>query len=354
MSIQEVTAFLVCNVCSSMDVSKSTVRSCLLYDFKSGLSAAESQRRITDAFGDGTVSKTTAKDWFTRFRGGDFNLEDRPRSGRPSGIDDSLLQAAIEANPYQSTRELAERFDVDQKTIFTHLHAMGKVSKFSQWVPHNLSEADRQRRADIAAQLLSYGPTTHWLESIVTGDEKWVLYANITRRRSWVDKGEPAGKQPKQDLHPQKVMLSVWWDCKGVIHFELLPPNTTITAALYCEQLDRVSQAMAEKRPNHGVVRFLHDNARPHTARMTRQRLLGLGWEVLPHPAYSPDLAPTDYHLFANLSQALAHKSFADRDQIDSWLHDWLNSKPEKFFSDGIKCLPQKWQKVLESDGDYF
>lgn len=339
-----------------MEVSKLIIRSCLLYDFNRDLSAGESQRSINDAFGAGTVSKATAKDWFARFRGGDFDLDDRPRSGRPSVVDDSLLRAAIEANPYQSTRELAERFEVDQKTIFNHLHAMGKVCKFSQWVPHNLSDADRRRRADIVAQLLSSSSinTTSWLESIITGDEKWVLYTNVIRRRSWVDKGEPAEKQPKAGLHPKKIMLCIWWDCKGIIHFELLPPNETITAAVYCDQLERLSRAIKETRPNHRTVRFLHDNARPHTARVTRQKLVDLGWEVLPHPPYSPDLAPTDYHLFSNLTQALANKTFSDRDEIDAWLHDWFSSKPGTFFSDAIKCLRGKWQEVLESDGDYL
>ena len=36
----------------------------------------------------------------------------------------------------------------------------------------------------------------------------------------------------------------------------------------------------------------------PHTSLVTRKKLLKLGWEVMPHPPYSPDLAPSDYHLF--------------------------------------------------------
>src|SRR3954469_23682395 len=43
-----------------------------------------------------------------------------------------------------------------------------------------------------------------------------------------------------------------------------------------------------------------HDNARPHTVKMTKEKLQALGWEVLPHPPYSPDLAPSDFHLFRN------------------------------------------------------
>lgn len=334
--------------------SKQLIRSCLLYDFKSGLKAVESIRRINAAFGEGTVSRTTAYDWFDRFRGGDYSLEDQPRSGRPSELDDDELRAAVEDDPHITTRELAELLDVSHQTVSSHLQAIGKVSKIDQWVPHELTDFDRKRRLDAATTLLSFRRTNNWLKSIVTGDEKWCLYVNMKRRRSWVNKGAPPQKMPKPERHQEKVMLSVWWDHIGVIHYELLEKNTTITAALYCNQLDRVAEKLERVRPGHGQVRYLHDNARPHVANTTRQKLLDLQWEVLPHPPYSPDIAPTDYHLFNSLSSAMTDIEFENEAELDLWIHDFFSSKPHEFYSDGIQKLPEKWQKVIENDGDYF
>ena len=74
-------------------------------------------------------------------------------------------------------------------------------------------------------------------------------------------------------------MLCMWWDWKGIVHYELLSSNQTINSELYCEQLQRLQQAIKRKRPElinrRGVV-FHHDNARPHTSLMTRQKLRGL------------------------------------------------------------------------------
>ena len=63
-----------------MEGSKDLVRSCLLYDFKVGLLAAASSRRICQAFGDSAVNERTAKRWFQKFKSGDLSLRDEPRT----------------------------------------------------------------------------------------------------------------------------------------------------------------------------------------------------------------------------------------------------------------------------------
>jgi histone-lysine N-methyltransferase SETMAR len=92
-------------------------------------------------------------------------------------------------------------------------------------------------------------------------------------------------------------MLCIWWDWKGILYYDLLPRNQTINSDVYCSQLDRLNAAIDQKRPelvNHKGVVFHHDNARPHVSLATRQKLMQLGWDVLPHPPYLPDLAPSD------------------------------------------------------------
>jgi len=83
------------------------------------------------------------------------------------------------------------------------------------------------------------------------------------------------------------------------VYYKLLPQNQTINSEKYCSQLDRLKAAIDEKRPelSNGVV-FNQDNDRPHVSLTTRQKLLQFGWNVLPHPPYSHDIAPSDFHLF--------------------------------------------------------
>ncbi|KAG5307599.1 MOS1T transposase, partial [Pseudoatta argentina] len=123
---------------------------------------------------------------------------------------------------------------------------------------------------------------------------------------------------------------------------------STITGDRYRLQLMRLSRALKEK------VILLHDNARPHVAKPVKTYLETLKWEVLPHPLYSPDIAPSDYHLFRSLAHSLCEQKFTSYEDCTKWFDSWISSKDEQFFRRGIHSLPERWSKVVESDGKYF
>ena len=81
-----------------------------------------------------------------------------------------------------------------------------------------------------------------WLQNLITGDEKWVLYINYCQHRQWLGSHQTGIPTPKDELHPKNTMLSVWWGIKGVIHWELLPTGTNINANIYCAQLSQVAK----------------------------------------------------------------------------------------------------------------
>ena len=190
----------------------------------------------------------------------------------------------------------------------------------------------------------------------MTGNEKWILYNNVEWKRSWDKRNEPPPTTMKAGLHPKKAMLCIWWDWKGVLYYELLPENQTINSSKYCSQLDQLKAALNEKRPelvNRKRIIFHQYNARLHVSLMTRQKLLQVGWEVLIHPPYLPDIAPSDFHLFWSLQNSLNGKNFNSREDCKRHLERFLAQKDKKFWEDGIMKLPEKWQKVVEQKGEY-
>ena len=152
-----------------------------------------------------------------------------------------------------------------------------------------------------------------WLRDIIIGDEKWVVYVSHTRKRQWLQSGETGIPMPMNNLHPKKVILNVCRNMASVVYWELLLMGSTVTAEYYCEQLERVAK---EHRGKQDKVYFLCDNARPHIANTTRQKLLDRIGTVLPDPPYSPDLAQTDYHLFHSQAASLDKNKFDEEDHL--------------------------------------
>ncbi len=169
---------------------------------------------------------------------------------------------------------------------------------------------------------------------------------------------------PRKGFHVTKTMVTVFWDHLGVVHHEYMPRGQTITASSYCEVLDRVQDAIRAKRPwlLEGGCRVIlqQDNARPHTAKLTKEKINQLGWELLPHPPYSPDLAPSDYHLFLAMSNSQMGTKFADDDAAKRHVENFFQLKDidgvgeANFYHRGIWKLPFRWQQCIAANGEYF
>jgi histone-lysine N-methyltransferase SETMAR len=123
-------------------------------------------------------------------------------------------------------------------------------------------------------------------------------------------------------------MLTVFLDSQGVLLAYSQKRGENVNSAPYCEVLLKLPDEVSRKRPGQlarGVL-LHHDNARPHTARATQERIPQLKWELLEHPHYSPDLAPSDFHLFGPLKEHLGAKSFTD-DEAETEVRKWLRQQ---------------------------
>ena len=98
---------------------------------------------------------------------------------------------------------------------------------------------------------------------------------------------------------------------------------------------------------------LLHDTARLHTAAHTVDTLRALKFEVLKHPPYIPDLAPSDFHLFGPMKEHLRGRKFADDKEIMEAVQSWLKATTKRFFLEDICKLVDRWTKCVVKQGDY-
>ena len=146
----------------------------------------------------------------------------------------------------------------------------------------------------------------------------------------------------------------VWWDFEDVILWEFILKGRAVDADLYFQQLEGVHDNLRRRHPalvNRKSVLLQLDNARPHTARttMTKFHLCG-GFELLPHPAYRPDFAPSDYHLFRSMAHFLRGRNFENIEAVEVCLTEFFALKTTDCYRRGIINLAERWLKTIESD----
>lgn len=336
---------------------KQHLREALLFLFHLKKNASDAHRLLVDAYGSHALSERSCRYWLTRFNAGQFDLNNLPCGHQPKRFEDHQLQALLDEDPTHTQNQLAAALNVTQQAVSKRLSDMGKIQKEGKWVPHDLSEKNKEQRLTTCNILIDRNKKKSFLHRIITGDEKWIYFSNPKRKRSWVDPGQVTKSIAKRNIHMKKALLCIWWDQNGVLYYELLKAGETVNANRYEQQLMRLQQEITVKRPEwadrHGKVILLHDNARPHVAKSVAEAIRQLKWEVLPHPPYSPDIAPSDYHLFRSMAHDLSEQSFKDYDEVQKWLEQWIGTKPQKFFNDGIRKLPKLWEDVLRNGGNY-
>ena len=197
----------------------------LIFFYHSKKTAAETHRELQKVYADAALSETTYRDRFRRFKDGDFDVDHRPREGRPKTVKDVELEALLNEDSCQTQEELSSSLGVTRQVISKRLHALGMIQKQESWVPYDLKPRDVERPFFAYEQLLQREKRKGFLHRIVTGDEKWNHYSNPKRRKSWGLLGHASTSSARPNIHAAKVMLCISWDQVGVIYYELLKPN---------------------------------------------------------------------------------------------------------------------------------
>ena len=151
-------------------------------------------------------------------------------------------------------------------------------------------------------------------------------------------------------------MLICFFDQKGTVHKEFVPPGQTVNAAFYVEVLKRLWKNVRRKQPDqwrNNTWLLHHDNELAHAAVLTR-RFLTDNMTVVPHPSYSPDLALCDFFLFPKLKTKLKGRRFQMLEEIQAESQAVLNMLRENDFQECFKNWQRRWDRCQASEGDYF
>ena len=96
------------------------------------------------------------------------------------------------------------------------------------------------------------------------------------------------------------------------------------------------------------------DNAKVHTFKIAMDAVERNGYELIRQPAYSPDVAPSDYFLFTNVKRDIRGRHFQTNEEVVAAVEEWVGDKDPGFFSSGLMALEHRWSKCIILEGNYI
>ncbi|UYV83543.1 TTC21B [Cordylochernes scorpioides] len=343
-------------------LKKMDQRTCIKFCFK----CADAFQMLTVAYGEATLDRSNIYRWYKMFSEGREDVNDEERAGRPSTStkDEKIneVEKMILANRRITVREVAEDLNISiclWHSIFINDLGMRRVA--AKFVPKLLNCDQKQHRMNIANEMLdSVRDDPNLLQRVITGDKAWVYGYDVeTKAQSsqWKLPQEPRPKKARQVQSNVKVLLTVFFDCRGVVHHEFLPQGRTVNKEYYLQVMRNLREAIRQKRPELWKNKnwlLHHDNAPAHTSLLVRDLLAKNNTLMMPQPPYSPDLAPCDFFLFPKLKRPMKGRCYATLDEIKTTSKEELK---KIFKNDFLKCFEDwktRWHKCIISHGDYF
>ncbi len=341
----------------------------------SGKNATASYRALQQVYGEETMSRTQVQVWHKHFREGDGHtpVTDLHRSGRPRSAHVPEAVQAVRQSVHQDCRKTFKTVSSEtglstgtvQRIIKKDLSLKKKAPK---WIPHVLTDEQRRFRMKLCAQNLEkLADEPDLLEAIVTGDESsiWTFDPETkVHSMQWRSKGEPRPQIAMRGQTRCSTMLITFFDMEGMVLNEFVPPRETVTSEFYVEILKRLRERIRRKHPlkwkggrdgstdRDFIVH--HDNASCHTSTITLAFLGEHNMDLLPHPPYSPDLAPNDYFLYPELKKILRGQNFRNIQSVQEAVMRELRKFTVDQFQAAFHELPRRWTKCLNSEGHYF
>ncbi|GBP87168.1 Mariner Mos1 transposase [Eumeta japonica] len=182
------------------------------------------------------------------------------------------LDAELEEDSSQTQKELTLTLGIIQQAVSHRLKSLGMIHKQGNWVPYELKSRDVERQLCTSEMLLSrHRKKGFYIESSLVMKSGYIMI---------IQKEENHGEYLATRQHRQQ------------------------------------NRIFMEK--THGVT--------------VKKYLKALDWEVVPHPPYSPDIAPSDYNLFRSLAHALSEQRFTSYEDTKPRVDSWIASKDKGVF----------------------
>ena len=337
-------------------VDRQEYRAVIRFCVRRKLKGAEIHRQLQEAYGPAAPSYATVRKWCERFRGQRESLADDKHTGRPKHEDwKQMVEEFLLDQPFASVRCLSLELGLARETVRLILtRDLGMKKYCSRWIPHVLSAENKASRVRLSANLLSELESGD-ISNVITCDESW-FYHEYSPEGRWAKTAEEVAPRAKLSIGSKKTMLTVFWGIKGFYLIDFMESGKRFDSSYACLLLSRLDESLKKNPSSHGLrgMRIHWDNARPHVSASTRDMVKSLGAQILPHPPYSPDLAPSDFFLFGHVKRLLRGSVFGDESSLVAKVAELARGFSEILLCSVFDDWKSRLRNVSMSDGSYI
>lgn len=310
---------------------------------------------LIKAIGQKAYAESTVKEWMRLIKNGRIDVSEGRGGDRSDHLqkDERIekVRQAMDESRHWSLRSLSSRLSIPRATVQRIVkRELGLTKKLGKWVPHELTDIQKEHRVlACKMNLADHSKDKTLLTRTIAIDETWVsLYMapDRSQQRVWLASDEELPEVPCENIHGNKRMLILGMDYEGIAVWKLLPEKTTVDGQVYLNFLMKdIGEWLGRKTFKKPVL--LHDNARPHKARIVQDFLTHMRVVTWYHPPYSPDISPPDFNCFGPLKRKLRGVRYSDWAEFEAALKRAVEELNQQQAMRGARELPDRWHRVI-------
>ena len=340
------------------DIPKEHIRSFIMICSYLGEPVSLIEEKLNILFPVNPPKKTSIYKWANAVNNGRISFEDAPRAGRPVEHTDlcKIVQEIIEAEPFQSVRSISSQLGVNRETVRLILTNELHLHKFKcKWIPYTLTPQRMRDRVLCATDMVRKLKNWSVLENTVTGDEAWFFFDNPADGQ-WAKSADEVQRNVNRTIQSKKVMLTILWGLNDFYVVEALPGSQKFDSEYFSSLLEMLKKKYYSSKKKKKIDEvYLHlDNAKVHTSMTTVAKAKELGFKILKHPSYSPDIAPSDFFLFGYIKDQLKNTKFETVDELIEEIHKILSQITYEMRKSVFEHWVERLEEVITKEGGYI
>ena len=215
----------------------------IFVEWKNGSTAAEIHQKLVVAEGDQALSLRTIHCWIEAFELGKQSVKDEARSGRPheavTPATIGKVEDFVSEDRHITTRKLSEEVGIsDERIIYILCNELGLRKLCKKWVPHGLTNENKQKRVECSRQLLQV--LEGGFKNIITREETWIYFYTVANKQAnkvWLGHEENRLQIARTAQNSQKCMFCIFFSIEGIVAKIVIPKGTTVTGNLYANKI---------------------------------------------------------------------------------------------------------------------